>query len=82
MPLKKNRIGRHNMLVRKRMINSASYRLPMPVTHMIRYANSVRYSLCPRCGQVVEREYTEYCSNCGQHLSWNVHIVVVKHMND
>lgn len=28
------------------------------------------YSICPRCAIPIEREFVNYCSNCGQRLSW------------
>ena len=28
------------------------------------------YSTCPRCELPIEREFVNYCSNCGQRLSW------------
>ena len=28
------------------------------------------YSICPRCEIPIEREFVNYCSNCGQRLSW------------
>ena len=28
------------------------------------------YSICPRCEIPIEREFVNYCSNCGQKLSW------------
>ena len=28
------------------------------------------YYRCPRCRNLLEREWMAYCSNCGQCLSW------------
>lgn len=30
------------------------------------------YSICPRCEIPIEREFVNYCSNCGQRLSWEL----------
>lgn len=30
------------------------------------------YSICPRCEIPLEREFVNYCCNCGQRLSWEV----------
>ena len=27
-------------------------------------------SVCPRCHKAIEREYTNYCTSCGQKLLW------------
>lgn len=32
------------------------------------------YSLCPRCEIPIEREFVNYCSNCGQKLSWETYL--------
>lgn len=32
------------------------------------------YSICPRCGIPIDREYANYCSNCGQRLSWESYL--------
>ena len=29
------------------------------------------YSICPKCGYALEREYQQYCDQCGQLLGWN-----------
>lgn len=29
------------------------------------------YPLCPYCCRVLDREYTNYCEHCGQHLAWH-----------
>ena len=30
----------------------------------------LEFPVCPQCGGAIEREYMEYCSSCGQKLSW------------
>lgn len=47
-----------------------SYRLPMPVKECIAYANNDVFPICPKCGNVLEREYQAYCDRCGQKLGW------------
>lgn len=32
------------------------------------------YSICPRCEIPIEREFVNYCSNCGQKLSWESYL--------
>ena len=32
------------------------------------------YSICPRCEIPIEREFVNYCSNCGQSLSWESYL--------
>lgn len=39
------------------------------VVDYIIMSNSV-YALCPKCDDVIEREYMAYCSGCGQRLDW------------
>ncbi len=51
-------------------IDPASYRIPMPVTELIIYRNHTSHYLCPRCSITLEREFTHYCSRCGQCLDW------------
>lgn len=29
------------------------------------------YSICPKCGYALEREYQQHCDQCGQLLGWN-----------
>ncbi len=30
------------------------------------------YYLCPKCGILLEREFTHYCGDCGQKLDWRI----------
>ena len=32
------------------------------------------YSICPRCKIPMEREFVNFCSNCGQKLSWELYL--------
>ena len=50
-------------------MKAVSYRIPMPVTKMIAYADNTAYPLCPRCDSAIEREYVYFCDQCGQKLS-------------
>ena len=47
-----------------------TYRVPMHVTKVIAYTNSV-YPICPRCEVSLEREYMSFCDRCGQKLNWD-----------
>ena len=31
---------------------------------------NLMFSVCPRCHKAIDREYTNYCSACGQKLLW------------
>ena len=52
-----------------------SYRIPLQVEeasicHCGPKGDS--YYRCPRCQNLLEREWMAYCSNCGQCLSWGM----------
>lgn len=52
----------------------AEYRSAMPVEefHQVPFENGTTcYPICPRCGGIIDREYQEYCDQCGQRLGWN-----------
>ena len=49
-----------------------SYRIPLPVTKIIVYADNSAYPLCPRCDSAIEREYVFFCDQCGQKLNWDL----------
>lgn len=60
-----------------------AYRTPMPVTEIRVFpamTGSPAFPVCPRCGVTMELEYPDYCSRCGQRLSWahyrNARIVI------
>ena len=40
------------------------YRHPMSVVEIHSFPR------CPRCEKTMEREYTDFCSRCGQMLDW------------
>ena len=44
--------------------------LPMQVTSVRKYHTSDTYVLCPNCNTPMDREYVNFCSYCGQRLSW------------
>lgn len=49
------------------------YRRPMRVVEIHTYPHchgAPAYPVCPRCGKTMEREYTAFCSRCGQMLNW------------
>ena len=51
-----------------------SYRVPMTVRDLMVF-RQVRckdsYYICPRCQELLEREFIAYCSRCGQCLNWH-----------
>lgn len=47
-----------------------SYRADMVVRQQLRLPNGDLFSLCPRCGGFLEREYMRFCDHCGQKLNW------------
>lgn len=53
-------------------IKAVSYRIPLPVTKVIVYADNTAYPLCPRCESALEREYVFFCDQCGQKLNWDL----------
>ena len=48
-----------------------SFRNSLRVTEYIVIKGHDLYPLCPRCQISLEREYMQFCNNCGQKLSWN-----------
>lgn len=53
-------------------MKAVSYRIPLPVTKIIVYADNTAYPLCPRCESAIEREYVFFCDQCGQKLNWDL----------
>ena len=50
-----------------------TYRVPMMVQDAIvfhRHPEDLVYYRCPRCQQLLDREFMAYCSGCGQSLNW------------
>lgn len=55
--------------------DAETYRKPMLVTAVRCYPASpelFNYPLCPRCSSPMEREYQNYCDQCGQALDWKM----------
>ena len=51
-----------------------TYRVPMMVKNAVvfeRWPVDEIYYRCPRCQQLLEREFMCYCSSCGQSLDWS-----------
>lgn len=46
------------------------HRVPIQVTHILRFPSGLAFPVCPACGVTLEREYQHYCDRCGQCLSW------------
>ena len=53
------------------LLLSPTYRLPRTVNTVRIYHDNHGFSVCPRCKNVVEREYQRYCNCCGQYLDWS-----------
>lgn len=51
-----------------------SYRVSLPVTEISTVEGvdgMSRFPVCPQCGDVLNREYVNFCSGCGQRLDWS-----------
>lgn len=51
-----------------------TYRIPMKVEDAMiftRWPLDDIYYHCPRCQELLEREFMTYCSRCGQCLDWS-----------
>lgn len=51
-----------------------TYRMPMRVQDVMvfyHFPEDDIYYRCPRCQQLLEREFMAYCSRCGQCLDWD-----------
>ncbi len=63
----------NELLVPSVIWQELSFREPMPVTQIRCYRchhGITSFSVCPRCGISMEREYQSYCDRCGQCLDW------------
>lgn len=54
------------------LFSAVSYRIPLPVTQLLLFADKSSYPICPRCDITIEWEYMRFCNHCGQRLSWNL----------
>ena len=56
------------------IIKAIEHRTPKQVTEYITYNDTVygtlAFEICPACGEVLDRTYQNYCSECGQKLKW------------
>ena len=48
-----------------------SYRLPLPVRKILIFESGSSNPICPRCDDLLDREYMAFCDCCGQKLAWN-----------
>ena len=48
------------------MLSAINYRISLAVKEY----STLGYAICPRCGFVLDRDYQDYCTHCGQHLKW------------
>lgn len=46
------------------------YRIPLAVTQVHLFESGESYAVCPRCQQLLDREYMRFCDSCGQKLVW------------
>ena len=63
----------NDLLIPSPVQQELSYRKPMKVNTMIGYQNSkgiTYYPICPRCDISFEHDFQNFCSHCGQNLSW------------
>lgn len=51
-------------------LKAISYRVPMPITQVVKSYDGFFDSLCPRCRGILPYEYIRYCPLCGQRLCW------------
>lgn len=51
-------------------LEAISYRVPMPITQVVKSYDGFFDSLCPRCRGILPYEYIRYCPLCGQRLCW------------
>lgn len=58
-------------MTRTNITKQLSYRIPMPVTHIVVYQNNHSFPVCPKCNITFEIEYQSYCGRCGQCLKWD-----------
>ena len=51
-----------------------TYRVPMMVKDLVAFYHFPEddvYYLCPRCQELLPREFVAYCDRCGQCLDWS-----------
>ena len=66
MPLKQMKARRRSVSV----FSAIAYRIPMPVTKILRFPRGGSYPVCPHCDNALDREYMSFCDCCGQKLAW------------
>lgn len=63
-------MGKRYQGIRDFQGNALSYRMPLLVTQTRTYPKGNSYPVCPRCGGCIDREYVNFCDQCGQRLVW------------
>lgn len=53
--------------------DALSYRYRMPVKQALQTISDGIFPICPRCKTSFDRDYTNYCANCGQRLWWRAY---------
>ena len=69
MPLKTKSTGQRNL----QRVAAYLYRMPLPVSEALQFADGTCLPICPRCDRSIDREYMAYCDRCGQHLAWELY---------
>lgn len=72
MPLKQEPTRQRNAPALGMIARAISYRMPIPVTQVLKLGGGNCYPICPRCDSSFDREYTKFCDRCGQHLAWEL----------
>jgi predicted amidophosphoribosyltransferase len=67
MPLNKATVSQR----KSAFLHILSYRIPMPVVEVLLFSNGDSYPICPRCDEPTDREYMQFCDQCGQRLNWD-----------
>lgn len=53
-------------------LSAISYRIPLSVRKNLLLESGDSYPICPRCDDLLDREYMTFCDCCGQKLAWNL----------
>lgn len=58
----------------KTILYQFRYRVPMRISEVMNFQTfegESSYYVCPRCKVTMDREFTSFCSRCGQRLDWS-----------
>lgn len=48
-----------------------TFRVPKPIKSAYCFHLPKHLAICPQCQHLIETDYSNYCSHCGQALSWD-----------